>query len=354
MAVDILGPLPESETGNSYIMVVGDYFTRWMEAFAIPNQEATTVAEKLVEEVFMRFSIPEQLHSDQGRQFESKFLTEICNLLNIQKSRTTPYHPQSDGLVERFNRTLLDMLATCTKDHPFDWENYIRKVCMAYNTSVQSSTGYTPFYLMFGRQARIPVDIMYKTGNANTSSQTPGEYATTLQNRLKSAFEIVQRRLSQAHQRQKEFYNRKVHGEPHKPGDLVWLHSTVAGKGKRKLHHQWTGPYKVTKKLSDVTYRIQHAQRRNQRKVVHFDRLKSCPSNIRFDSNVASPLPQLPEETSQNANSFGRHLELVDDDDNEQQPTAPVVNPTTIQQPSSRYPTRDRREPVRYQDYVRH
>jgi len=145
MAVDILGPLPESATGNFYIMVVGDYFTHWMEAFAIPNQEATTVAEKLVEEVFMRFSIPEQLHSDQGHQFESKLLSEICHLLNIQKSKTTPYHPQDDGLVERFNRTLLDMLATCTKDHPFDWEYYIRKVCMAYNTSVQCSTGYTPF-----------------------------------------------------------------------------------------------------------------------------------------------------------------------------------------------------------------
>ena len=183
MTVDILGPLPESVAGNSCIMVVGDYFPHWMEAFAIPNQEATTVAEKLVEEVFMRFSIPEQLHSDQGRQCESNLLTEICRLLNIQKNRTTPYHPQSDDLVERFSRTLLDMLATCTKDHPFDWENYIRKVCMAYNTSVQCSTGNTPFYLMFGRQAHIPVDIMYDTTNTTTSPQTPGsmllQYKTT-------------------------------------------------------------------------------------------------------------------------------------------------------------------------------
>ena len=120
---------------------------------------------------------------------------------------------------------------------------------MAYNTSVQCSIGYTPFYLMFGRQSHIPVDIMYDTANTTASPQTPGEYATALQSHLKTAFEIVQNRLSEAHQRQKDFYNRKVHGEPHKPGDLVWLHSTVAGKGKRKLHHQWTGPYKVTKKL---------------------------------------------------------------------------------------------------------
>ena len=105
---------------------------------------------------------------------------------------------------------------------------------------------------------------MYDTANTTISLQTPGEYAAALQNCLKTAFEIVQNRLSETHQQQKDFYNRKVHGEPHKPGDLVWLHSTVAGKGKRKLHHQWTGLYKVTKKLSDVTYQIQHAQRRNQ------------------------------------------------------------------------------------------
>ena len=147
MAVDLVGPFPESDSGNSYIMVVADYFSRWMEAFPIPNQEASTVAEKLVDEIFLRFSAPEQLHSDQGRQFESQLMAEVCKLLQIHKTRTTPYHPQSDDLVERFNRTMLAMLSTCAKDNPLDWERHVRKVCMAYNTSVQASTGYTPFFL---------------------------------------------------------------------------------------------------------------------------------------------------------------------------------------------------------------
>ena len=161
VAVDILGPMPETEEGYRYILVAGDYFTRWMEAYAIPNQEAKTIANKLVNELFCRFSPPEQLHSDQGKQFESDLLKEICKLLHVEKTRTTPYHPQCDGLIERFNRTLLSMLATSVKDNPFDWEKQLPKVCMAYNTSVQSSTGYTPFYLMFGRQARIPIDLMF-------------------------------------------------------------------------------------------------------------------------------------------------------------------------------------------------
>ena len=162
MVVDLLGPLPESKNGNHYMLVIGDYFSRWMEASPVPNQEASTVAEKLVDEVFLRFSPPEQLHSDQGQHLNQTM--EVCKLLHINKTRTTPYHPQCDGLVEWFNRTLLHMLATCTEDHPGDWEQHIRKVCLAYNVSVHPSTGFLPFYLMFGRQAKLPIDLIYGTG----------------------------------------------------------------------------------------------------------------------------------------------------------------------------------------------
>ena len=133
VVVDILGPLPESPSGNNYILVVGDYFTRWMEAYAIPNQEASTVSEKLTREFFFKFSPPEQLHSDQGRQFESQIIAEVSKLLGIHK---TSYHPQSDGLVERFNRTLLNIMATTAENYSFDWEDHLRHLCLAYNTSV--------------------------------------------------------------------------------------------------------------------------------------------------------------------------------------------------------------------------
>ena len=123
VATDILGPFPESRAGNTYVLVVADYFTRWTEAYAIPNQEAATVAKKLTDEFFW-FSPPEQLHSDQGRQFESEVISEMCKLLGVAKTCTTLYHPQSDGLVARFNRTLLSMLATAAKERPFEWEDH--------------------------------------------------------------------------------------------------------------------------------------------------------------------------------------------------------------------------------------
>ena len=152
VAVDIVGPLPRSTNGNLYLLVAEDYFTKWLEVWAIPNQEAKIIAEKLLNEMFFRFSLPDKLHSDQGRQFESKIIEELCKLLQINKSRTIPYHPQGDGLVKRANRTVLNMLATIMKDH-HDWKSYVRATCMAYNTSIHSTTGYSPFFLMFGRQA---------------------------------------------------------------------------------------------------------------------------------------------------------------------------------------------------------
>ena len=359
MAVDLVGPLPESTSGNSYILVVGDYFTKWMEALPVPNQEAVTVAEKLVNEVFFRYSIPEQLHSDQGAQFESQLMGEVCKLLHINKTRTTPYHPQCDGLVERFNRTLLNMLASCANDHPFDWEKHIRKVCMAYNSSIHSSTGHTPFYLMFGRQARLPVDIMYGTGE-HDEAQSPCEYATTLKQRLTSAFTLVRERLKTTHQRQKALYDQKIHGNPYHQGTLVWLHVPFTGRrGSRKLYHPWTGPYKVVKQLSEATYRIQKLHGRRQRKVVHFDHLKPCPANMRLDydsdnSRTATDITSTTEhDTTQSRTpaNIGQDLDLVEEDDNWEYSNPAISLPVAA--PNTRYPSRDRRPPSRYDSFVR-
>ena len=109
--------------------------------------------------MFCHFALPEKLHSDQCRQFEAEVTTQLCQSLLIEK--TTSYHPQSDGLVERFNRTLLNMISTCPMEHPSDWDLYLSKLCLAYNSSVQSTTGYSPLFLMFGREARLPIDLIY-------------------------------------------------------------------------------------------------------------------------------------------------------------------------------------------------
>ena len=246
VATDIVGPFPKTDSGNVYVLVAADYFTRWVEAYAIPNQEAIMVATKLVDEMFCLFSVPEQLHSDQGRQFESAVMQEVSRILQIRKSRTTPYHPQSDGLVERFNRTLLDMLATTVRKHPKEWETHLQKLCMAYNTSVHSSTGFTPFYLMFGRQAKLPIDVAY--GNPTPESDSVSQYAATMKDSLEQAYRRVREQSGNSAKRQKELYDQKVHGKAFEVGDLVWLHSPAVPRGQsRKLHCPWVGPFEVVK-----------------------------------------------------------------------------------------------------------
>ena len=301
------------------------------------------MAKTLVDHLFSRFSIPEQLHSDQGRQFESDLLAEVCRILGIRKTRTTPYHPQCDGLIERFNRTLLDMLATTVKDHPEDWENHIRKVCMAYNTSVQATTGYTPFFLMFGRQARIPADVMF--GTDKPPDATPAEHASALRTNLEDAFERVRKNTGANQQRQKAFYDRTVHGKPFAVGDDVWLHSPAVPRGRsRKLHHPWTGPWRVTKRLSDAVYRLQSCTGRRRRVVVHFDRLKRCAPGLRTDDNAPrqtqdpSPRPSTPPPST-----FPPYNPVIVDDD--EAPTPPTS-------PPPRYPVRSRHPPARYSELI--
>ena len=186
--------------GNKYVLVACNCFTRWVEVYALQNQEAVTVAKTLVDEMFCRFSPPEQLHSDQGKQFEADLLKEVCTLLQIHKTRTTAYHPHCNGLVERFNRTLLDMLSTAVKNHKMDWDQCIRRVCLAYNSSVHASTGYSPFYLMYGRQVNLPVDLMY--GSTPHEACTLGDYAYTLRKNLTEAYVLARKKGITEHNRQ--------------------------------------------------------------------------------------------------------------------------------------------------------
>ncbi|PIK50755.1 hypothetical protein BSL78_12341 [Apostichopus japonicus] len=169
IAIDIIGPLPKTDRGNQYILVIGDYFSKWKEAFAIPNQEATTVANTLVEEFICRYGIPSEIHTDQGRQFEAKLFQELCRLLEINKTRTTPYYPQSDGMIERFNRTLEAMLALVVAPDQRDWDCWLPYVMLSYRSAIHESTGYSPFEILMGRRASIQYTPYRETRNDRPS-----------------------------------------------------------------------------------------------------------------------------------------------------------------------------------------
>lgn len=161
VAIDILGPLPRTEKGNKYIVIISDYFTRWIEAYPVKNQEAITIAKIFTEEFISRYGVPLQVHTDQGRQFESTLFQDLCKMLRIEKTRTTPYNPKSDGLVERFNRTLEDMISKYVQPNQKNWDEVLPLVMLAYRSSVHQTTGYSPAKLNLGRELKLPVDLVY-------------------------------------------------------------------------------------------------------------------------------------------------------------------------------------------------
>ena len=179
IAMDILGPLPRTPRGNRYVLVISDYFTKWTDSYALPDQTATTIAEKVVSEFVSRFGVPRQIHSDQGTNFESNVMAEICKLLGIEKTRTTPLHPQSDGQVERFNRTLVEMLRGRLQPDQKDWDLQLSACMMAYRSSAHESTRFTPNQLMLGREIEVPLDVM--TESTPDRPTTSVEYVEALQ-----------------------------------------------------------------------------------------------------------------------------------------------------------------------------
>ena len=213
------------------------------------------------------------------------------------------------------------MLATATADHSLDWEECLPKVCFAYNTSVQASTGHTPFYLMFGRQAKLLVGLMYSL--ENTQEVDLPEYIANLKRTFQKAYEIAREHIGEKQQFQKELYNQKVHGLPFCIGDLVWLYVPAVTKGRlKKLHLPWDGPYRVIKRLSDVNYCIQATMGRRRRLVVHFNRLKKCSSVMEaHDSRTGNEdlsTDKEPQEPTKLPVPPDRVLMLVDDEEGDE------------------------------------
>uniref|UniRef100_A0AAV2LIB8 Integrase catalytic domain-containing protein n=1 Tax=Knipowitschia caucasica TaxID=637954 RepID=A0AAV2LIB8_KNICA len=203
---------------------------QWVESGQRPqwSEEAVTVADTLVEGMFSRFGALEVIHSDQGRNFESA----ICQRMGPQKTRTTPLHPQSDGLVERFNRTLAKQLAIITAEHQRDWDMHLPLVLLAYRSSVQESTACTPALLMLGRELRTPREMCFGRP-PHTPAVPPGpEYARRLQDRMETAHAFARDRLQKAGIWQKINYNMRAKGRDFNPEDLVWVFSPKRKKGR--------------------------------------------------------------------------------------------------------------------------
>ena len=221
------------------VLVVTHHFTRYAQAFPTKTQTAQATAKVLWDNYICHYGFPEKIISDQGRNFESDLIKEFCNLAKVKKLRTTPYHPMTNGQCERFNRTLCDMLGTLETEEKANWKAFIHILTHAYNATRNSSTGYSPFFLMFGRHPRLPVDVafgIHRAGNGVTFSKS--KYVDRLQRRLAHAYKTAKTFFDKESSRQKALFDKRSKDLRLEPDDLCLVKKT-AWKARHKIQNRW-------------------------------------------------------------------------------------------------------------------
>ena len=230
----------EPSKGNiENVLVITDHFTRYALAYPSKTQSAQATARILWDNFICHYGFPEKFISDQGRNFESDLIKELCKIAGVKKVHTTPYHPQGNGQCERFNSTLCNMLGTLSEEEKSDWKSHLGCMTHAYNCTKHASTTYSPYYLMFGRHPRLPIDIEFGLNKPNYSdNSSKSRYIQKLRRRLNYAFQKATKYSDQQAKKYKQGYDKSVKGPQLHENDLV-LVKIVAHKGRHKLQDRW-------------------------------------------------------------------------------------------------------------------
>ena len=246
LGVDVL-QLPVTHSGNRYVVCFLDYLTKWAEAFAVPDQRAETIARLFVENVVCRHGIPEQLLSDRGTNFLSDLIKSVCDILGVKKINTSGYHPQTDGLVEKFNSTLTNMIAKCCDIQKRDWDEHLPYLLFAYRSMVQESTCESPFCLLYGRDPRVPTETVLSAPSSIYAVDID-DYKSEMMTKMSRAWEVARSKIEGAQNSQKIQYDHHAKKSEVRAGDrvMVFMPSEVQGK-ERKLARPYHGPYRVLK-----------------------------------------------------------------------------------------------------------
>ena len=230
----------EPSKGNiENVLVITDHFTRYALAYPSKTQTAQATARILWDNFICHYGFPEKFISDQGRNFESDLIKELCKIAGVKKVHTTPYHPQGNGQCERFNSTLCNMLGTLSEEEKSDWKSHLGCMTHAYNCTKHASTTYSPYYLMFGRHPRLPIDVEFGLNKPNCSdNSSKSRYIQKLRRRLNYAFQKASKYSDQQASKYKHSYDKSVKGPQLHENDLV-LVKIVAHKGRHKLQDRW-------------------------------------------------------------------------------------------------------------------
>lgn len=279
VAVDFTILEPATD-GRENVLVVTDVFTKFSQAFPTRDQKAETTAKMLLREWFLKYGVPQRLHSDQGRNFESAVIAELCKLYGVKKTRTTPHHPQGNPQCERFNRTLHDLLKSLPPEKKRKWPEHLSELVYAYNVTPHSSTGYSPYYLLFGVQPHLPVDALL--------GQEP------ITDDKLDWLKVHQERLRDAHVRAKEYAERKAVERAIQHEEKVYCPTVEIGQhvylrhrppGRNKIQDAWSSTVYRVVEVQGTTYTVESVEG-DMVKRVHRSNLRPC------NSPVPVPIPR--------------------------------------------------------------
>ena len=346
VSIDILGPFLPTPAGNTVVLVAVDHFTRWIEAYPLPDQKAETCARTLYEQLFCRFGMPLELKSDHAPNFASQIMAELCKISGIEKVFSSPFHPQANAMCERFNRTLLQSLRCklafiAEKDN---WDSYIPEVMAAYRATVHSATKETPNMMMLGRECRIAPELAWGVHYRAPDYSSLCEFVAELQHRLQEVHEQFRNDLLR---QPEETSSNTCVNKNFRQGDWVWETEKMPGLARiGKLNQRFKGPYEIIKVLKHDTYVIKLVDttqveesgtpKPGKEKVVHHNRLKSY-------------IPDTEE------NLLGRNNTPHTDADREvlhENPTSsdePQKHPVDVNQPQT---TRQKKKPAHLEDFI--
>ena len=241
------------------VLVLQDHFSKYIVAYVAKDQTARTAAKTLRNGYFGLFGAPAYLFSDQGKAFTGHVITHLCELYGVQKLKTSPYHAQTNGHIERMNQTIICMIGKLEEDRKACWLEHLPELLLAYNATRSAVTGYSPYYLLFGRRPRIPVDYLFPTLR-DSPHQTKMEVSVAaMQKRLKEAFTVARCLTSEEVARQCRYYDCKAGAVALQPGDVVMV-CTDGFVGKRKVKDhcllEKLLPSLVTRQEGDMTSRV--------------------------------------------------------------------------------------------------
>ena len=287
VAVDILCGLPITPDGKRYILVISDYFTKYSMAFALPDAEASTCMRVMYNNFFALFGLPRQIHSDKGRNFESKLFYELCKLAGINKSHTSAFHPQSDGQVERLNRTILQMLRTTADNDPTNWPQRLDTIMAAYRMTIHKVTGVSPNMAMLGREVLFPATLIARPPEEPFNVTVP--FVSDLRDNLRTAHEKFREATRSVAKTQKAYYDKHVKGPTFALDQLVWLYWPKPPLRQKfgKLVKSWTGPWRIVEFKSSVVVVVENVKNR-AKQTVHVDRLMPCRAAVDILPNTPS------------------------------------------------------------------